>query len=507
MTSRTPSSRFARNAVANWTAFAFTAVVTFFLSPYVIEHLGATRYGVWSLLGTLVGYFGLLDLGIRQSVNRYVAHHQATGAHEQSSAIASAAIRIFGVLGILAILSSGVLAYFASILFNIPDQLVDDTKIIIVLGGVTAAMSLMVGVLGGVMTGVQRFDVNCYLEILVTTVRTVAIVLALREGYGLVALACIQLAVAVLQCVAYSQAIRKVYAELRIRLRADLLPQVKTLLSFGATLSVVHIFSYLASSGAALAIAAFLPIEALTFYAIAGNLCLQAGGVASALSHVMTPHVSALTSAGSNRVGEEIVRVARYAILVTVPITATFWVRGESFISLWMGPAYGPASGEILRILAITLWLGAARWTIIQSLVGMAQHRMLIPGFAVEAACSLALCFALVQPLGILGAALGILVPNVLMNMSFIPRCLAKAAGVRQSQYFRESLTLPTLACAPFALASIMIEKFAPASGLAIFFIQTILILPLVPLTAWFLCFTPQDKERIGTLLRKFAGR
>jgi hypothetical protein len=77
-------SRFARNAVANWIAFLFTAIVGFFLSPFVVEHLGATRYGVWSLLAGLVGYLGLLDLGIRQAVNRYVAHHRAVGAHEES---------------------------------------------------------------------------------------------------------------------------------------------------------------------------------------------------------------------------------------------------------------------------------------------------------------------------------------------------------------------------------------------------------------------------------------
>src|SRR6266853_119551 len=224
MTDQSRPSRFARNALANWIAFLFAAIVAFFLSPFVVQHLGATGYGVWTLIGGLVGYLGLLDLGIRQAVNRYIAHYKAVGAHDEGSSIVSAAIRLFGLLGILAICLSGILAYFAPIFFNIPESLVDDTRIIVVLGGLTVAATLMGGVFGGVVTGLERFDIQCGLEIFVTTVRTVAIVLALREGYGLVSLACIQLAASVLNWFVYWAAVHKAYRELRLRFRGPLFP-------------------------------------------------------------------------------------------------------------------------------------------------------------------------------------------------------------------------------------------------------------------------------------------
>src|SRR3954462_11714355 len=134
MTTSHPRSRFARNAVANWIAFLFSAIVAFFLSPFVVHHLGATGYGVWSLLAGLIGYLGLLDLGIRQAVNRYVAHHHAVGAHEESSSVVSAALVLFGMLGAVAVLASSVVAWFAPFVFSIPEPLVDDTRIIVVLG-------------------------------------------------------------------------------------------------------------------------------------------------------------------------------------------------------------------------------------------------------------------------------------------------------------------------------------------------------------------------------------
>src|SRR2546421_402512 len=350
MSNQGRSSVLVRNAIANWTLFAFIALVSFFLSPVVVRYLGATGYGVWSLLVGLVGYLGLLDFGIRNAVNRYIAHHRAANAHEESSSIVSAAIRLYALLSMLAILLSGVFAYFAPIVFNIPESLVTDSRIIVVLGGLSLAISLIGGVFGGVVTGLERFDINCYLEMFVTAFRSIAIVLALREGYGLVSLAWIHLAASIVYCVLFCAAAHKLYPELSLRYRGPLLRQMRTILSFSVSLTVLYVFAAFIYYSDALIIGAFLPIEAVTFFAIAGNLALQASGVAKSLANVMAPRVSALISMGSNRVGEEVLAVARIAPLIMTPIAATFMIRGESFIALWMGSAYGPAIGVIIRV-------------------------------------------------------------------------------------------------------------------------------------------------------------
>ena len=55
-------------------------------------------------------------------------------------------------------------------------------------------------------------------------------------------------------------------------------------------------------------------------------------------------------------------------------------LRGESVITLWMGSVYGPASGEVLRILAMVAWLEASGSVVMHSLTGMGRQRTLIPG-------------------------------------------------------------------------------------------------------------------------------
>ena len=79
------------STVANWMAFAVAAVVSFMLSPFIVHRLGNSAYGTWVLLGSFVGYLGLLDFGVRGAVTRYVANQHAASDHQGASATVAAA--------------------------------------------------------------------------------------------------------------------------------------------------------------------------------------------------------------------------------------------------------------------------------------------------------------------------------------------------------------------------------------------------------------------------------
>jgi O-antigen/teichoic acid export membrane protein/lauroyl/myristoyl acyltransferase len=498
-------SPIARNVIANWIAFLFVALVSFFLSPFVVHHLGATAYGVWSLLASVVGYLGLLDFGVRGAVTRYVAHHHSAGDDKQASSIVSAGLVMFGFLGLLAILLSGIVAILSPLLFHIPVPLVDDTRMVLMLGGLTVAATLIGAVFGGVVTGLQRFDVSSGLEIVMTTVRAIAVVFALRHGHGIVSIALIHLAISILQGLAYHRAARKLYPRLRLRIRAPLRPHMRSILSFSVLLSMIHLFGVVIYYSDAIVIAAFLPIGAVTIFAIAGNLCEYARQVASALSRLMTPRASALASVGSGKLADEILAAGRIATLATAPIAAIFWFRGAGFIDLWMGSEYGTASGEILRLLSIVVWLGGARSVASASIIGVNRHRELIPILAGEAVCNLALSVALVKIIGLNGVAWGTLVPSVVVSLWYVPRCLSQTTGVPVGLFYRNAWFLPTLACVPFLLVNVFFEHSFPASNLLEFFLQVTLTLPLVALGAC-LCLTRAERRALILWMEKRAG-
>ena len=173
------------NVLTNWGGFALTAGINFFLSPFVVHQLGTTRYGAWVLLVSLVGYMGLFDLGVRSAVTKYVATTHATADHNRASQIASSSLALFFLLGLLAFLTSIVLALFVVDRFNIPAELIGTAKIVFVIGGMNVAISLVSGVPGGIIAGRQRFDLLNGINVGGAVLRATAVVLALSQAVDL----------------------------------------------------------------------------------------------------------------------------------------------------------------------------------------------------------------------------------------------------------------------------------------------------------------------------------
>ena len=173
--SQPPGSAGWRNVVSNWVAFGFTAAVAFAMAPFVLHTLGDTAYGVWVLLTTMVGYLGLLDLGVRGAVTRYVARYRTTAQDVAAGQVASAALAIFAVTGLLAVVMSVGLATVILPLFRIPAEYLGPARVVVLLGGAAFAVSLVSGVFGGILAATERFDLLSGADILSTALRAVSI--------------------------------------------------------------------------------------------------------------------------------------------------------------------------------------------------------------------------------------------------------------------------------------------------------------------------------------------
>src|SRR5688500_17719517 len=97
-----PNSRGARrtitNVISNWIAVVFGMAITFALSPFLVHQLGDTRYGLWGVIGSIVGYLGLMDIGIRVAVTRFTARYEAVGDREATKRLVTTALAMFGVI-------------------------------------------------------------------------------------------------------------------------------------------------------------------------------------------------------------------------------------------------------------------------------------------------------------------------------------------------------------------------------------------------------------------------
>lgn len=494
----------AKNVLSNWGSFLFGAIISFFLAPYIVRHLGNVGYGVWTLLTSLTGYLGLLDMGVRGAITRYVARFHAQSKKEEMQGIVSAGLAVFLTAGLVAVAISVLLAFFGIQHFQVPPEYRKTAQIVLIIAGINVAVSLIAGVFGGVVVGLQRFDLTNIVEVMVTAARSVLIVLALRAGLGLFTLASLQLVFAIVTAIANATIVKRLSPELKIVLRNVDRERLQLIFSFSAYSLLLQLSGYLVYYSDSLVIGWYLPVTAVTFFAIAGNLMNYARAPISSISVTLTPHASSIEATEDLEKLRQVSTIAsRYSAAVMLPIAVTFLFRGKTFIGLWMGNEYADLSSKVLIALTLGWMISAGNQALGGIMMGISKHKALVPVALVEGTLNLILSIVLVKKMGIVGVAWGTTLPSLCVHGVFWPMYVRHVLKIPVTSYLYSTWLRNAFAAIPFVLATIGIEKYWPAPNLRVYFLQILLILPLAFLGDWFVVLDKSDKQKVLNRLRR----
>src|SRR3984957_11589366 len=174
-----------KNVGSSWSALAVKVMVGIFLSPFILHHLGDAAFGVWVLILSVTGYYGLFDLGIRSSIIRYVSKYTATGDRESLTRFVNTALFSYTCIGVVSMALTALLSSSMERLFNIPPEMHSQAHLLLLLVGGSVSLGFPLGVFGGMLEGLQRFDILNWTSIGTTLSRAALIVYFLHRGYGL----------------------------------------------------------------------------------------------------------------------------------------------------------------------------------------------------------------------------------------------------------------------------------------------------------------------------------
>src|SRR5262249_52337937 len=98
--------RIALNVLWNWAGIAVGILTGFFVSPFLVRTLDEAGYGLWVLIASLSGYFGLLDLGVRGSVGRNMAFYRAREDRANVNAVLNTALVLLCIPALLSVVGT-----------------------------------------------------------------------------------------------------------------------------------------------------------------------------------------------------------------------------------------------------------------------------------------------------------------------------------------------------------------------------------------------------------------
>ena len=232
----------ARGVIWNWIALGFGFGVTFFMTPFIVHHLGVVAYGVWTLIVSMTSYMGLLNLGLRGAVVRFVSRNHVLGNHKESSQAVSGALWLRQWIGLTVLLLSVSLAFLVNRFFAIPAETQNAARWAITLSGVALGATLYFDVFSGVLSALHRFDLMSEISIAQTILRAVGVVWVLSSGFGILGLAVLELIIAIVVGLSQMYFCFATYAELRVSLRFPGKDILKAFAGYSTWVFLVHIF-------------------------------------------------------------------------------------------------------------------------------------------------------------------------------------------------------------------------------------------------------------------------
>jgi O-antigen/teichoic acid export membrane protein len=497
----------ARSASANLLSRGIAVLVAFVMTPYILGHLGPSTYGLWVLAGAIVGYAGLLDLGVAGALTKYVAEHRERDEWSETNALIATSLRLYALMGIVIAGLGLVAGLILPPIFGIPPSERETATRVIALLALGVAIAIPATTSSAILKGLGRYDLVAAIRIVGSLVGAASTILVIELGYGVVGMAATNVPVTLLTFGLGVVCVRRVAPRLRIGVRGADRRSAGSIASFSAPLVILEIGGRLQSESDEIVIGAFMPLAAITPFALAARVSSVASLVTDQFASVLLPLASSLEAANEHRrLQEAFLTGTRLTIALFVPIGLGLAILGGPFLSAWVGPAYASAA-PIVVILTLSAGIDMAMWPAGFVLQGLRRHHRLGWLALGSGLANLALSIVLIGPLGITGVAIGTLVPTTIECFLFVMPFALSVLGIGGGRAFRE-VVVPTALPAIPALVVLVALRLLLEPGTLV----GIALVGLAGLAVYggtYLLMTParQERELLADVWRALVGR
>ena len=509
-----------KNVGSNSLGYVVNVAVAFKLTPFVEDSLGGVGYGLWTLIIAFVGYYGLLDVGVRSAVGHYVATYHAQRDEARVNRTLSTAMALMLVVALVA----GVVTWLAG--YHLPDWLryvnqlkevageeqldlaaaaadpIALRKVVWIMGA-SFALSLPMALYGTVLYAMQRLAIQNAIGIGQTLLRAALAWWVLTKGHGLVGLACVAAGTAALGWIATVVCAYRSLPTLSLAFTRATRVSAKELFSYGGYNVLVNVGDtvLLYTSGIVIYLALH-DAYAVTHYAIpATNLIPYFMQLVQSITWSFTPHFTGRWALGQiDDVRRLLLSGTRGVTLLAALIGGGLLFLGGEFLSVWMKPdfvgrtALFADSVSVLAILAVATMIRASQSTGRQALFAMREVRWL--GFLVlaEALVNVTLSVVLVRRYGLVGIAWATLIPVAITQGLIQPRHLLRELALDWKRYALDVAR----AALPVILVMGAIDRLVatrlPVDSLASFLLRGVVVaLPAALVGLW--CATSRDER------------
>jgi O-antigen/teichoic acid export membrane protein len=463
--SRRPLHLIAGKVSARSVAMAIDWSLAIVMVPFNLAHLGKSAYGLWMLVASIPAYFSLLDMGYSAAIVKFTAQYRTQGDSRALNEMASTLFFFFAGVGLAAYAIAALLALNVGALLSLtPEQAVTARHLLLIIS-ITVAVGFPCGVFGAIVRG----SMDPYMTSLISVAASLTVVavnvVMLLAGYGIVALVAAITVVRILSYFAYWRNARRLFPALRIRVGAVRASRLREMTGFSMALLFIDLANKLNYSTDSLVIGAAMSTTAVASWTIAQRPVDLVQRFSNELNLAVFPLiVSSATRGRDDRLRAIFLYGTQLSLAIVIILAICLILFARPVIALWVGPDFSD-SVAVVYVLAFVVMMrigSAAATTLLQ---GAGEHRLLAVATVTAGLANLTLSLLLVRRYGLIGVALGTLMPLSAVSLLVVFPAACRRIGMSVSRALTVAV-VPALWPALPVAAFLLIARSLTATGI-----------------------------------------
>jgi O-antigen/teichoic acid export membrane protein len=443
-------TRAARGLAATLLSASTGLLSTLILIPVALHYLGPESYGRWTIMFQVVGFAGLLDLGISYAVTRDLAAARAGQPIDQQRRLLASGFVLYLALASILILCGVLLMPVVTSIVS--ESEIRNTWMLLML---FAAAAFPVRFIGAANVGAQAIAPASIVGFVQGVTNVLLAVVLLRQGIGIEALALALVVSEALALVLQLAVFQRHVGLSSLDPRGFRFRSATKLLGFSLQVFVTGLSWTIVWSMDPLIVGAALGATAVTMYTVSARVPAQLVALVNLGADVSMPGFTDIHTKES--VAER--RSAYVRLGQLVGLASGFCAAGvivflRPFVDVWVGVGYRPSVPVVLALAYLVIHHPIQHACAVV-LVSARAIRTFAWVSAVEATINVALSLILVRPLGILGVLIATILAG-LIDLSYVLWKSARIGGMSTLD-----ATVPPFSVAAFACITGVVAELA----------------------------------------------
>ena len=340
--------------ILNYVTILLTFTIGLIYTPFLIRSLGQEEYGIYALAFSIAGFLSLLDLGIGNSIVRFVSMNMVKGNKLEESKIIGFFLKLFSYIAVATIVLGFSIAFnIGSIVSNeFTESQVEDLKVMVFILTLNFAIGFVFTTFAAVIQAYERFIFLKILSITRTVLIPIISLVILFYSKSLILLTIVLLivntAVLVVHYIYYKRNL-----QIKLSFEGLNINYKKEIIAYSSVVFIVAIADKLYWQTDQVLLGILKSPNDVAIYAVAIQFINIFMSLSLAITSVFLPKITKLVNEGDSygpQLNAMYIQISKFQTFIVGLAFSGFIIFGKDFIALWVGQGY-----ELVYVITLIL--------------------------------------------------------------------------------------------------------------------------------------------------------